>query len=476
MVVDRTEQGGRTWFRRGCATAGLGTLATLFAAHRIAAAPYFGAGGQQIATDEPSNRTTDTQPPAMTIDVREFGARGDGVTDDAPAINAAIRAARERQKRVDHLPIGCRIVFPMGIYAVDSSIDLTGLQALNTVIDGGASAILGRCQGKPVLDALGSRWLTIRDLTVMGDPAAVPGIGIQIGRIAPRVVADDHRFDNVKVLGHFGLACLYNRAAETTAFDHLLLWNEHPGSYCLIQDGVNDFDVTSSFAAVNLPPDADLSFNENVFINCDFRHGAGGIPVWLGDTARHAFIRCYAATGGGPAFVIHCGQNSHSMLDVDCHCETEKLADVFLFTGKTEHMTVRGFSYRDHECFASNAVFRCDEHITHVELQNARLEIAGFANPRCKVFAQPERWKATGSYYTSSAGSWNGAEIFTGMVTIGSTVTFSGALRVSPRADEIEGRPNLGPVRQGTLFRDKVTNQLLIWTGSRWVDAQGNAA
>ncbi len=222
-----------------------------------------------------------------------------------------------------------------------------------------------------------------------------------------------------------------------------------------------------------MPIDTSLSFNENVFVNCDFRHGAGGTPVWLGDTARHAFIRCYAATSGGPSFVIHCGGNSHSMLDVDCHCETDKLADVFLFTGRPDRMIVHGFSYRDHDCFASTSVFRCDDNIPHVELQNARLDIAKFGNPRCKVFAQPERWKATGSFYSSSTGNWNGIEVFTGMVTIGATTSFAGVLNASFHADEVQGRPNLGPSRQGDLFRDKATNKLLIWTGSGWVDALG---
>ncbi len=144
-------------------------------------------------------------------------------------------------RRIDSTPLGCRIVFPAGIYALESSIDLTGLLSINTIIEGDASAFLGRCRDKPVIDALGSRWLTIRDLTVMGDPAAVPDIGIQIGLLNPHRVADDHSFNNVKVLGHFTRACLYNRAAETTGFDHVLLWNDQPGSCCLVQDGVNHF-------------------------------------------------------------------------------------------------------------------------------------------------------------------------------------------------------------------------------------------
>src|SRR5690348_14049577 len=114
---------------------------------------------------------------------------------------------------------------------------------------------------------------------------------------------------------------------------------------------------------MDVPTDTALSFNENESINCDFRHGAGGTPVWLGDTARHAFIRCYAATIGGPSFVIYCGPNSHVMLDLDCHCEGDGLRDVFLFTGRSDSLTVRGFSYRDHCCFAARLVLSCHNHV-----------------------------------------------------------------------------------------------------------------
>jgi Pectate lyase superfamily protein len=353
VLEDPLGRGARLSSRRSFGRWGLAGLAALLSAHRVEATPYLGTERRSLAAADlvtPAEPGSDAHTMPMIVDVRDFGARGDGSTDDAPAINAAVHAVRDRHKRVGAYPIGCRIVFPAGIYAVESSINMTGLQAVNTVIDGGGSAILGRCAGKPVIDALGSRWLTVRDLTVLGDPASVPDIGIQIGLVSPRV-ADDHRFEDVKVLGHFARASLYNRAAETTGFNHLLLWNDHPGGYCLIQDGTNHFGVTSSFAKVEVPMDTGLSFNENEFINCDFRHGAGGTPVWLGDTARHAFIRCYAATGGGPSFIVHCGQNSHVMLDVDCHCETDKLRDVFLFTGPSNQLIVRGFSYRDHRCF-----------------------------------------------------------------------------------------------------------------------------
>ena len=462
--------------RRGLAKSGLIALAGLLGSRGVSAESYIApeklpANGANLATSK-SDRVG-TSAPLSIINVKEFGARGDANADDGPAIQAAIESVRAGHKRLGAYDLGCRLVFDPGVYAVDSTIDLTGLQRINTVIDGGGAAILGRCQGKPVIDALGSRWLTVRDLTVLGDPKFIPTIGIQLGRLSAGAVADDHRFEDVKILGSFTLCCLYNRAAETTGFDHVFLWNDRPDSYCLIQDGVNHFGINSAFSNAIMEPETALSFNENEFINCDFRHGGGGTPIWLGDTARHAFIRCYSATEGGPSFVIYCGSNSHLMLDIDCHCETVKLKDVFFFTGPASHLTVRGFSFRDHYTFPSRSVFNCDSHVAKVEIQNGVIDIASFYSIDCKLFSHPERWSVKGSYYSADNGTWNGADSFTGMVSLGGNVRFNGILNAVLKLQEPTTVGNLDTNSRGSMIWDPRTNKLIIWTGSTWVDALG---
>jgi len=354
------------------------------------------------------------------VDVRDFGAKGDGVTDDAPAINAAIRALRASQSRVGDFGFSPRLVLSTGAFAVGQSLDLTRLRNINLVIDGRGSVILGQCAGQPVIDALGSRWLTVRDLTVIGDKRATPSLGLQIGRLGDGAVADDHRFENVKFLGRYALACLLNAAAETTAFDHVLMWNDSPSaeSFCLIQDGLNHFGAVSAFAGPHSKRDQNDSFNENLFVNCDFRHSGAGAAVWLGDTARHAFIRCYAAGNGAAAFVVHSGDNGHVMLDVDCHCETSRLQSAFLFTGPSTRPRVRGFSYKDQQTFAAQSVFRCGAGVQKVTLQHARIEIAGYFNSACRVFDDPSRWAVIGEAYSGDAAAWNGAGCFTGSLQL----------------------------------------------------------
>jgi len=415
--------------------------------------------------------------PLGVIDVRDFGARADGVTDDAPSINAAIKALRDRQASTPRRGLAAKLSFPTGTYAVRGSIDLTRLQDMNLVVDGGGSVILGGCEGAPVIDALGSRYLTIRDLTILGDPTQTPRVGLQIGRIANGAVADDHKLENLKIIGRFKLACLLNIAAETTGFDHLLLWNDFPdpGSYCLVQDGLNHFATASAFTSGRAAATArDDSFNENEFINCDFRHGGGGVPVWLGNTARHKFIRCYAAGKGAAAFVVYCSGNSHAMLDIDCHCETTGLRNVFLFTGSLSQPTIRGFSYKDHETFAAGSVFACDPKIEKVRIQNARIEIAAFSGPGCAVFDDPRRWALTGTAYIGSSGHWNGADCFSGTLLEGAGYDLVGAVGMRAAAGDSRRRPTgLGPPDAGRLFLDQTLGKLIVWSGEAWRDANG---
>jgi hypothetical protein len=361
----------------------------------------------------------DTLPNGGTVDVRQFGAKGDGVTNDAPAINRAIQFLREHQMRVGQFNFVPRLVFPTGVYAVEDSINLTQIRALNAVIAGEGAVILGRCRDKPVIDALGSRWLTIRDLTVVGDADATPKLGLQIGRLIDRLVADNHCLTNVKLVGHYALACLLNNAAETVGFDHLFCWNDRadPESYCLIQDGLSHFGALSAFVSgQRSEPEHDSSFNENEFINCDFRHSGGGIPIWLGDTSRHRFYRCYAAGTGDSAFVIYCGRNSHTMLDVDCHCETDRLKAVFRVAGQSTKVVIHGLSYKDHGIFATQSIFARDSSVKHVALQYVQIEVGHLFDQACRLLDDPAGWALTGQIFCSEPVCWNGAGRFAGML------------------------------------------------------------
>ena len=366
-----------------------------------------------------------SEPQVGTVNVRDFGAKADGVSDDAAAINAAIMSIRQSPRHPSVRYPSARLWFPTGVYVVKSTIDLTMLDHIGVLVDGAGSQILGRCGDQVVLDGLGSRWLTIRDLLIHGDEGQPPTVGVQIGRDADFVVADDHLFENVRISGQFSLACLLNQAAETTIFTHVLLWNDFPSanSYCLIQDGLGHFAARArTISSQSHSVDRDDSFNENVFVSCDFRHMGGGVPVWLGDTSRHSFIRCYAAGIGVAAFEVYAASNGNTILDIDCHCETTRLAHAVMFTGTNLNPILRGFSFRDHRAFCGQSVFAAGDNINVVNLQHADIEIAGFQNPACQLFDDYRRFKATGDIYLSSDAHWNPASAFKGRLQLGDEI------------------------------------------------------
>jgi hypothetical protein len=259
-------------------------------------------GGAQSRKVEPMHQIE-------VIDVRTFGAKGDGVTDDAPAINAALDTMRAQRQDAPSWVPGFRMEFRGGTFRIGSPLNLTFLQHFNVVIDGGGAVLLGATDGKPVIDALGSRWLHFQDLYIFGDKDHPPNIGLQIGRAVTGLPADNYILENVSLNGVFSLACIYNFAAETTVFLHCTAWNKSrsAGAYCLIQDGLNHFAASSVFVSGRPAGNMAESFNENLLINCDFRSNGDGSPLWLASTSRHQFQRCYAAAENAPGCVLHVG-------------------------------------------------------------------------------------------------------------------------------------------------------------------------
>lgn len=363
------------------------------------------------------------------LDVRTFGATGDGVTDDAPAINAALDAMRSQRQGAPSWAPGFRMQLNGGTFRIGSPLNMTSIQHFNVVIDGGGAVLLGATDGSPVVDALGSRWLHFRDLYIFGDKDHPPSIGLQIGRSATGQPADNYILENVSVNGFFSLACLYNFAAETTVFLHCTAWNKNPSAnaYCLIQDGLNHFAAGSIFSSDRPAENMAESFNENLLINCDFRSNGAASPLWLASTSRHQFQRCYAAAENAPGCVLHVGGQGHTMLEMDCHFEAPEMQDLFLLTGAAQAQ-FRGFTYKDHATPPINSVFTTDPTVEAVEMQNACIEIAGYTRPQARLLDNPAIWSASGSYYSHSPHGWTPPARFSGMVTLGLEQTFYGTV------------------------------------------------
>jgi len=375
------------------------------------------------------------------VNVKDFGAKCDGSTDDTPALNAALNYARAHTVAGQ---IVARVVFsPAGVCRHTGTLNFTGLRNFPTEIDGGGSVLDCEVSGGPCVDALYTRYLHIRNLTITANGPAVPTIGLQLGLINATVVSDCNEIDNLTASGHFSITAVYNRSSETTLWNHLLAWNSYSGgaAYDLVMDGYNHWNVQSAFQIVTLQRDVANSFNENTFITPDFRRVGPGAAVWSGFTSRHAYIGGYignSAVGEVTNYgMVLYGYNG--FLNADIHGEAfGYLTDMFYVTAPsgTTSTIIDGLRFRDHNSQANSAIFRLDAALTGgVALTNADIEIGGLR--ASKVFDGPSRWMVSGNYKLPAGFSaWNLPAVqFNGIGTIGTVASFYGnsnGLHITP--------------------------------------------
>lgn len=111
-------------------------------------------GWQVVASEQPALRSRPTATQPTQLNVRDFGAKGNGVADDTPAIQKAIDAAHAN-------PGGGEVVFPKGTYLLNSTSPSThpwayyNLQIESGVMlrgEDGAKLLQGPEGRHPVLD------------------------------------------------------------------------------------------------------------------------------------------------------------------------------------------------------------------------------------------------------------------------------------------------------------------------------------
>lgn len=189
---------------------------------------------------------------AGIINVQDYGAKGDGTTDDGPAINAAIAAARKTGQYGTGLQ-GAPVYFPPGVYMVNEGLNCTVGQ-FNLVGAGPyQSVIRGNTGQYAIIDLTSSDYSTVNNLMLdtvgMANPSA---IGILVARNAtPGSQATGVNLHNVVVRldtnpsanGGNGTVGVYNFASEESVYQDALL----RGDTGLYAGGGNLFKVTSAY-------------------------------------------------------------------------------------------------------------------------------------------------------------------------------------------------------------------------------------
>lgn len=180
------------------------------------------------------------------INVLDFGAVGDGVTDDTVAIQTAI----------DNVVTGGTIYFPIGKYKLTSTINVpTG-----TIILGAsrgreaenAATLYAVHTGVAVLSYKGSIHCKTSNINIETDATTYPKTGILLGR-STAASAGHHNFEFIRMQGLFSEAVIYSIASEVNTWSDIYVWLLGGGAKHVLYTSISDdLSVDSLVTSTNI--------------------------------------------------------------------------------------------------------------------------------------------------------------------------------------------------------------------------------
>lgn len=395
----------------GIATTGTGSA--VLANSPVLVTPALGtvaSGNVSAATSTSSSSTTARTLAARgadVINVKDFGAVGNDTTDDTAAIQAVFTYARTLQTANKSF----KIVFPLGIYKITSTLNWSGIRALQgNVIDGGGSQIDCEVSAGLCIDMSGDSFVTLSDLTIYGFGGTNPTYGIQLVRVTPSADAIQNYFRNVTIQGDFTAGALLIGASETDEFDHLNAFTDATGGYSLIMDGSNHWNWTSAFQTITQPVDTAVTFNGTTFISSTFINiNPATTPIWISNAFITRFIDSYIDPGtASPACVTiyTTATTPTNDIDFDLHCDPNATNMFLLDSPAATAVSLFRLKVSEPNAQVTTSLFSTTANVASVNLVDAEMHVTEMTGGANTVFATPSLWTVSG-YAGVPASKWN---------------------------------------------------------------------
>ena len=257
-----------------------------------------------------------------SVSVKDFGAKGDNVTDDTAAFKAAIAHARKTSTTI-YVPAGRfliseRLFFGL-LKAEDAFVQPT--QSFNIctgIIGAGNDATFlvptAALKGDVVIDLTGLRHKYLRDFTILSlDPVNCPAIGILTARFYRASIDaptnnDWGEFQNVALHEYFSFAPYLAHATEMLVVNQCKFWTNH-------DDAIGAYAITANLLEtapfIKEAVETEMKFTTGNQSNihqkhtdCDYWLGSNNptrsdaAMVWIKGALMHKFIRPFFNNNG----------------------------------------------------------------------------------------------------------------------------------------------------------------------------------
>lgn len=278
------------------------------------------------------------------ISVKDFGALGDGSTNEAPAIQAAIAAAIAAN-------IGT-VYFPSGVYHITSSLSVINLNAGSLNLVGAGQTDVGSTHatvikgdtGNVIIDTTGSQFVTIRNMSLQAGTTTPAVIGVLWARSSTSVFAQFNVLQNVSIYmgtnsaanSSHGTVAVYNYGDELSNTENCYFRADNP----IVVANDNIFTVTSPNTTILGGGGSSVTSMATTHIKGSTAVSSlnYGLKLYgaINLTTENLYLLCSSCTAAFPVDIT-------GVTDIHLGVDTEGWNQLVHVVGSADHVYIRSY-------------------------------------------------------------------------------------------------------------------------------------